>query len=281
MSKNIKMIAELFWIPVEHLKDKKVVQSIIDWWFINPFTWIPSKKQSRLINYPFAVDSVYWNDKVVIIDPVRFLQDKIIFRDIAKNIWWTEENVIPLSEVKLKNIWSFDFVLVKHKKFSYEIEDFCLIEIQSDSTTWTWELVKNYKDLFEKWYEKINPPYKFWMNTYNTIKLSFMQMLIKWMVAEKWGKHINWVMQDFVFDNMLNRFDIWKNPYTNEKNTHYFIYWMQRKNEADIFHLNLESKHSYDVTELKRAFDSERDLPTLDYFMNILKKRLISQLWNK
>ena len=87
------------------------------------------------------------------------------------------ENVIKLPEVKLKGIGSFDFVLVRHKPFSYEIEDFLIIEIQSDSTTGTGALVENLRDLSEKGIEGLAESYAFGMNTYNTIKLSFRSSL--------------------------------------------------------------------------------------------------------
>lgn len=276
--KKHKIAAEIFGRPLEHYGlNPNLMKEIEKGGFISPFTNKKNNKQTRLLNIPMGVDSVYWNDTPVIIDPCRFLQDETIFKDVANKFWGSDENVIKLPEVKLKNIGSFDFVLVKHKKLSYEIEDFIIIEIQSDSTTGTGALVKNLDDLYTKGYNGLENSYPFGMNTYNTIKLSFMQMLIKGMVAEKWNKHVCWTMQDFVFNNMLNRFDISDNKFDKNKHTHYFTYNMLRRNEKDIFHLSLDQIRSYDVLELKRAFDSDRSLPEVEQFETILKKRIAQQ----
>lgn len=272
-----KIAAEIFGRPIEHYKDKNLFNKIAEGGYLNPFNNKLNGKKTRLMDIPMGVDSVYCNNVPVIIDPSRFLQDDIIFRDIANKFWGTTENVIKIPEVRLANVGNFDFVLVKHKPFSYEIEDFVIIEIQSDSTTGTGALVQNLRDLKEKGFDGLEASYSFGMNTYNTIKLSFMQMLIKGMVVEKWGKHCAWVMQDYVFSNMLSRFDIKNNDFSKNKNSHYFIYEMDRKNEADIFHLKLKEVNSFTVLELKRAFDSERELPDVDFFMDLLKKRLLKE----
>jgi len=92
--------------------------------------------------------------------------------------------VLLFSEVHLSNVGSFDFVLVKHKPISNKIADFCIVEFQSDSTTGTGELVRALKD-FMKELNVLDNKYRFGMNTYNTIKLSYIQMLIKGQVMEK------------------------------------------------------------------------------------------------
>jgi len=276
--KKHKIAAEIFGYPIEHYGfNSNLMKEIKKNGFISPFTKKKNKKQTRLLKIPMGVDSVYWNNVPVIIDPDRFLQDETIFKDVAKRFWGSDENVIKLPEVKLKYIGSFDFVLVKHKKLSHEIEDFIILEIQSDSTTGTGALVKNLNDLYTKGFNNLESSYSFGMNTYNTIKLSFIQMLIKGMVAEKWDKNVCWVIQDFIFNNMLNRFDISNNNFDTKKHIHYFIYNMLRKNEKDIFHLSLDRICSYDILELKKAFDSDRTLPEIDYFVSILKRRITQQ----
>ncbi len=92
--------------------------------------------------------------------------------------------MLLFSEVHLSNVGSFDFVLVKHKPISNKIADFCIVEFQSDSTTGTGELVRALKD-FMKELNVLDNKYRFGMNTYNTIKLSYIQMLIKGQVMEK------------------------------------------------------------------------------------------------
>ncbi len=268
-----KIAAEVFGYPIEHYRIIPVLMKNIEKrGFISPFTKKKNRKLTRLLKIPMGIDSVYWHGVPVIIDPDRFLQDEIIFKDVAQKFWGSHENVIKLPEVKLKGIGSFDFVLVKHKRLSYEIEDFIILEIQSDSTTGTGALVKNLNDLYTKGFSGLEKSYPFGMNTYNTIKLSFVQMLIKGMVTEKWNKNVCWIMQDFIFKNMVNRFDLANHNFNKEKHIHYFIYDMLRKDEKDIFRLSLSKIRSYNVLELKRAFDSDRSLPEVGHFIEILKK---------
>jgi len=55
---------------------------------------------------------------------------------------------------------------------------FRAVEFQSDSTTGTGKLVDALKD-FMNGEDVSNKNYAFGMNTYNTIKLSYIQMLMK------------------------------------------------------------------------------------------------------
>lgn len=59
---------------------------------------------------------------------------------------------------------SLDFVLVKHQPISSKVDDFCIVEFQSDSTTGTGELVQALKD-FMKEKDVLQNKYRFGMNT--------------------------------------------------------------------------------------------------------------------
>jgi len=180
-------------------------------------------KQSRTINYPMGVCSVNHSRTKPIICPHRFLENNLVFKNACGSAFGTINNVLLFSDVKLSNVGSFDFVLVKHKPISNKVEDFCIVEFQSDSTTGTGNLVKALKD-FMSGIDVLQNRYQFGMNTYNTIKLSYIQMLIKGQVMEKWGKNIFWVMQKYVFDNMVNRFGLNDLDYNPRHKTQYHIY---------------------------------------------------------
>jgi len=253
-----------------------LIKSIQDGGYVCPFIGRKCKKQSRLISYPMGVCSVFNNDIPVIVCPQRFDQEQIVSKDVATEFFGETANTINFSEVKLKNIGTFDYVLIKHKELSPKIQDFAIIEIQSDSTTGTGKLVNNLSEYFSGTISTTNKRYAFGMNTYNTIKLSFIQMLNKGMVAEKWNKNIIWVMQDFVFKNMLRRFEINDNEFSKSKKNHFFIYTL--KDNGSEYTLNLNSKHSFTVNELAKAFSSARTLPDIDSFINGLEKRVKIQL---
>jgi len=121
-------------------------------------------KQSRLLNYPFGVCSVNHNVGKTIICPHRFLEDNIVFADIAMDAFGNINNVILFTEVRLENVGNFDFVLVKHKPISSEIEDFCVVEFQSDNTTGTGKLVDAMQDYMNN-KNVLDENYNFGLNT--------------------------------------------------------------------------------------------------------------------
>lgn len=241
-----------------------------------PFIRRKCKKQSRLINYPMGVCSVFNNDTPVIICPQRFDQEQIVLKNVAQQFMGGTKNTLSFPEVKLKNIGTFDYVLLRHKELSPKIEDFTIIEIQSDSTTGTGKLVNNLTDFLDGKAYTIKKRYAFGMNTYNTIKLSFIQMLNKGMIAEKWDKNIIWVMQDFIFKNMLKRFEIIDNKFSEKKRNHFFIYTF--KKAGSEYKLVLDSRHSFTVEELAEAFSSARSLPDIDKFIEKLEQKVRIQL---
>lgn len=273
-----KIAAEVFGRHIDKFNDPQLMESIKKNGYMSPHTGLPFTKVSRLISYPFAIDVVYWNDVPVIIDPNRFVYEDTIFTDIANTFLGGTNDVIKFSEVKLRGVGSIDYVLAKHQPLSSKIEDIVITEIQSDSTTGTGKLVQNLIDLVEKGYKGLKERYSFGMNTYNTIKLSFIQMLMKGRVAEKWKKHNVWVMQDFVFQNMLKRFDLKLNVFDKEKYIHYFIYSLVMDQSKKELVLKLTSKHSYTADELREAFNKDKDVPSLETFIRKLEARVLLKL---
>ena len=221
----MKNANEIYGHPIDATNDKakRAFSS-----FSCRFTGEVCDKQSRMIDYPMGVCSVDYSDKKPIICPHRFLEDGLVFKNIALDAFGTLDNILLFKEVGLTGVGTFDFVLVKHKPISSKVEDFCTIEFQSDSTTGTGKLIQAVKDFTKGNYNK-DSSYAFGMNTYNTIKLSYIQMLTKGQVMETWNKKIFWVMQDFVFDNMTDRFDLSDMNFDKENQNFYHIYDLVKK----------------------------------------------------
>jgi len=226
-------------------------------------------KISRGIKYPMGVCSAVYNNEYPIICPQRFLENNMVFVDVCNEIFGSTNNILVFSEVKIKNVGSFDFVLVKHKPISNEIEDFCIVELQSDSTTGTGKLVNALKDFMQG--NAMQDTYNFGLNTYNTIKLSYIQMLIKGQVMEKWQKNIIWVMQKYVFDNMQNRFVLKNLNYDKNIYTKYFIYDLVAGN--NIFNIKLIDRKSSTISNLLTAFNSQ-PIPNINTFTAVLKRKI-------
>jgi hypothetical protein len=230
-------------------------------------------KQSRTISYPMGVCSAHHSGQKAIICPHRFLENNLVFTQVCQEIWGTIDNILLFSEVKVQNVGSFDFVLVKHKPLSNKVEDFCIVEFQSDSTTATGQLVEGLKDFMENKVAKLK--YGFGLNTYNTIKLSYIQMLVKGQVMEKWNKHIVWVMQKYVYENMVSRFCLSDMNYNFDTKTKYFLYDLQLQNGID--QLTLIEKKASTVANLLKAF-THQPTPSLDDFIEILENKINLQI---
>ena len=206
----------------------------------------------------------------MIICPNRFLEDNLVFINICNSAFGTTDNVLLFKEVRLNDVGTFDFVLVKHKPISSQIEDFCIVEFQSDSTTGTGKLVNALKDFMDG--NDTNKSYSFGMNTYNTIKLSYIQMLIKGQVMESWNKKIFWVMQDFVYDNLVSRFNLVDLDFDEKDKSHYHIYDLELNNE-NIYKLKLKEIKSTTVSNLIKAF-THQPTPSIESFITKLEEKI-------
>jgi len=113
--------------------------------------------------------------------------------------------------------------------------------------------------------------YQFGMNTYNTIKLSYIQMLIKGQVMERWNKNIFWVMQKFVYENMVKRFGLVDLNYNTNHSTQYHIYDLVKNN--DVYNLKLTDKKSTTIANLLKAF-THQPTPSLDDFIKLLHEKI-------
>ncbi len=256
---------EIFTYP---LHNRAEITRQIDHNYHCRFLGRPCDKQSRLVPYPMGICSANHTIAKAIICPHRFLESKTVFTDICHTMFGDTNNVLLFSEVRLENVGSFDFVLVKHHPISNKMADFCIVELQSDSTTGTGGLVEAMQDFMAN-KDITEQRYKFGLNTYNTIKLSYTQMLIKGQVMEKWGKQIFWVMQKYVFDNMVERFRLNSMDYNPQTSTQYILYDLFP--QPDIFELKLVDKKSSTIANLLKAF-THQPAPNLDKFILVHDK---------
>lgn len=260
--------AEIFGFPIEN-KSKEAENIRRN--HLCPFN-NKCSKQSRLLTYPMGICSTWWpNNNPVAICPKRLLQGKTIFIKAAKHVFGGTNNVLLFSEVRLKGIGTFDFVLVKHKPISDKIEDFCVVEFQTVSTTGTGQLVKAIQD-YMKGEDITKKSYTFGMNTYNTIKLAFIQMLNKGQVFEVWNKKIIWAVQRYAYKNMVDRFGLRDMELDKENANLFFIYDIDYGSNKQ-YQLVLQEIKSSTVENLMKAFRA-KSLPKLDDFVKVLHQKL-------
>lgn len=111
--------AEVFGYPVWVSSAKARAARNTHWC---PFADKHCDKKSRLIDYPMGVCSVQFGENVVALSPNRFLQDKTVFQDIADHYFNDRNNLLVFSEVGLKGVGNFDFVMVKHKQQLFKVK---------------------------------------------------------------------------------------------------------------------------------------------------------------
>lgn len=194
-----------------------------------PFVSTKCNKKSRLIKYPFGVCTVEHHDQIYSVCPRRFeeqgsIQDiSRVLEDIALHYFGNLSNVIYFPEVKLPNVGSIDFVLVRHKPMKAEVDDFVPVEFQTDSTTNTGQLVQGLQD-FVKGQDITTRKYTFGINTYDTIKRSMTQLFNKGIVYEGWGVKGYWVIQEYIYANLVKRYGLKPSGYFPEHASRFALY---------------------------------------------------------
>jgi hypothetical protein len=240
-----------------------------------PFVNGPCNKKSRLVPYPIVpypmgVCSAHVDDQTVAICPRRFLEGQTVFPDIALDYFGSLNNLILFSEVKLAGIGSFDYVLVCHKPMSSEIDDFVVVEFQTDQTTNTGKLIQALED-FMHGKDVTTTHYPFGMNTYDTLKRSYTQMLIKGVAMEQWGQRIYWVFQEYVFDNMVQRYKPVLESGSSDTNI-FAVYDLVGTGDTHV--LTLQRFLSADVDALFAALRQNPGIPTKDQFIAKLQAKI-------
>src|SRR3990172_13204371 len=123
-----KYPSEIFGYPRSNTTSKAVEAREKHWC---PFVDKVCYKQSRLIDYPFGVCSAHVNDDEVALCPRRFLDGHTVFTDIAQYHFNTVNDILVFPEIRLEDIGSFDFVMVKHKPVSAGVGDFAASGFQT------------------------------------------------------------------------------------------------------------------------------------------------------
>lgn len=138
-----------------------------------PFQQSHCTKKSQLIDIPFGVCSVEHRGDIRAICPHRFLEHgenpdvSKVFEEIALHYFGDFHNIVIFPEVRLPNVGSIDFIMVRHKPMKPEVDDFVSVEFQSNSTTSTGKLVQGMRD-FMAGHDIQDKSYVFGINTYDS-----------------------------------------------------------------------------------------------------------------
>jgi hypothetical protein len=236
-----------------------------------PFSSKACDKKSRLIDYPMGVCSVQYGENVIALSPSRFLQDNIVFHDIADHHFHDRNNLLIFREVGLRGTGNFDFVMVKHKPLSSEVEDFVVIEFQTGQTTSTGKLVEALRD-FVAGDDVESKIYNFGLNMADIWKRSFTQVLNKGNVLENWGHKIYWVVQEPVYQNLIHRYNLDGMEYNEKHSTRFAIYDLRREEEKyELYKTRIESST---IDNLFHAFRNNPHIPQKEDFVTRLEGKI-------
>jgi len=263
-----KYPSEIFGYPYSNT-DSKATEVRAKHWC--PFVDKVCYKQSRLIDYPFGVCSAHVNDDEVALCPRRFLDGHTVFTDIAQHYFKTVNNILVFSEIRLEDVGSFDFVMVKHKPMSAEIEDFVAIEFQTGQTTGTGKLVQGLKDYLEG-KSVTQKSYGFGLNLYDIWKRSFTQILNKGVIMENWRKKIYWVVQEPVYKYFEARYNLQRLDFQPQHSTVFALYDL--KPTGQVFRLGASRKISASMDQLFAAFRNNPNVPSVEKFLDALKRKI-------
>jgi len=251
-------------------KSKEAIKSRLQHWC--PYHNSKCFKQSRLLKIPFGVCTAHFEGDELALCPRRFLEKKTVFSDIAIQCFQTTKDTILFSEVGLKGIGNFDFVMVKHKPLDYEIEDFVIIEFQTGQTTNTGKLVDGFKDYIAKVKFQENTNYNFGINYYDIWKRTFTQILNKGIILEKWGKKIFWVIQDQIFNYFQTKFRLTDLVYDEKDSTVFSLYDLKVSGKKLV--LKSTRKFSSSIDNLFDSFRKNEEIPSVDIFYNHLEHKI-------
>ena len=242
-----------------------------------PFRGQVCDKKSRLIDYPFGVCSVEYGDGIRAICPRRFEERgplagvPRVLSDIALHYFGDRENTVVFPEVKLPNVGNIDFVIVRHKPMQPEVDDFVAVEFQSDSTTSTGRLVQGIQDFFAG-HDVFGQSYRFGMNTYDSIKRAITQLMNKSIVYESWNAKCYWVIQEYIYANLANRYGFKTDGFSPEHASRFALYDIV-PNDGRLA-LAPTRFISASVDEIYQAMRNNPAMPRKDAFVSSLNSRL-------
>jgi len=256
--------AEIFGFPPSN---KTNLAKIHRKQYLCPFIERKCTKQTRLLNYPLGICSAWHKGAPRIICPQRFYYDGYqLLKFISKD--FLGDNFSLVSEVKLDRFGNVDWVsFVVSEKGDI---DFIGIEIMADSTTQTGKLVEALQDFMES--NRLKDTYNYGMNTYNTIKLSFTQMLNKGQVFEHWGKYYIWIAQKELFQILMNKFGLKMDKGVKNGKIIFASTSMKFDNNKDIFSLCFEEYYSASVQKLLQAYKREY-VPKMSEFVEAILRK--------
>lgn len=258
--------AEIFGFPPRNVKKVKEQMRRN---YECPFLKRTCTKQSRLLSYPLGICSAWHLGTPRIICPNRFYVENSTVLKEASKLFLESREINLVREVGVTGYGHVDWIAYTYDRS--RITDFCGIEICSDSTTATGKLVKALEDFVGT--GKVKERYNYGLNTYNTIKLSFTQIMNKGQVFEKWGKKYIWILQDVLFENLVSRFNLdIEESFNDNQIIFYTVKLILEDNK--IFEVKRSKVFSTNILGLLKAYSrGGKEIPSLESFIDAISSK--------
>jgi len=238
------------------------------------------KEQYRTEEPPTGSCMVSHLGKPHMICPKRFYEDGFrILWETVDSIFGSDVEAVLISEVSLrrrearKKIGVVDWVAVKLRS-GEEIEDFIGIEVMADQTTSTGKLVEALKE-FDKTNRFSKTHYGYGLNTYMQVKTFFTQCLAKGRLFNRWSKKYVWIMQDVLFENWIDRFNLKLKRGVDDENFIFKIYDPVYNEKMGRYQLNLKETYSATFELLLEAYAAPMvEIPDMNEFLVALRTKI-------
>ena len=110
------------------------------------------------------------------------------------------------------------------------------------------------------------------MNTYDSIKRTITQLMNKGIVYESWNTKCYWVIQEYMYANLVNRYGIKLNGFSANDASRFALYELVR--DDDSIELRFNRFVSTTVDEVYQAMRNKPGMPDKDEFVDRLAAKL-------
>lgn len=154
-----------------------------------------------------------------------------------------------------------------------EIDNFIGIEVVSNQTTG--KLTDALAE-FSRAGRFSKTKYNFSLNTYMQVKTFFTQCLTKGHLFDEWSKKYVWIMQDFLYEDWVTRFNLQLKKGVNNGNFIFFVCSLIFNDKEGKYQLKLKEVYSATYKQLLEAYTAPLvDYPDINQFLDKLKSKIL------
>ena len=219
----------------------------------------------------------------VIICPYRFFEKdkdgKFIVFDYIKQKFFGGKNLVLVTEIGLGVYGRADGILCQITKNSNDeltIHDYAHLELQSDATTATRELVECVRDFF-KGVDITKKNYSYGLNSKASIKGSSLQMIDKGYLFKHFGKKSIWIIQDSLFYILCNIYNVQMTDITNkdpdkEENLIFVVIKSEYDKSTDKYKIKVDKCFSTSPDLMQKAISKKAPIIEADIIDTVITK---------